>query len=77
MLCRRRLSVGRSCLAPGEYAVYCLYGVALLSGLAGHEPAFVGLGPAVLAWAGVVSVDPSAIADYVAAVALGFAAVCV
>ena len=50
-------------------------GVALLSGLAGHEPAFVGFGSAELAWACVVCVYPASVADYVAAVAVGFAAV--
>ena len=52
-------------------------GVALLSGLAGHEPPLVCVGPAVLAWAGMVGVYPSAVADDVAAVAPGLAAVCV
>jgi hypothetical protein len=68
-------SVGRSCLAPGKDAVDGFDGVALLSGLAGHEPAFMGLWSAVLAWAGVVGVDPAAITDYVAAIAVGFTAV--
>ena len=49
--------------------------VSLLSGLAGHEPAFMGLWSAELAWAGVVCVYPSAIADDVSAVAVGFTAV--
>ena len=77
MLCRRRLSERDSCLAAAEYAVDCLYRVALLSGLACHEPALMCLGPAELTWAGVVCVDPAAIADDVAAVAVGFATVCV
>ena len=73
--CRHCSNVGRSCLAPGEDAVDGLEWVSLLSGLAGHEPTFVGLWSAVLAGAGVVCVDPAAIADYVAAIALSFAAV--
>ena len=71
------MSVGRSCLAPGEYAVDGFNWVALLAGLAGHEPTFVGLGSAVLAWAGVVGVYPASVADYVPAVAAGLATVCV
>ncbi len=54
-----------------------LYRVALLSGLAGHEPTLVRLWPAELTGARVVCVYPSAIADDVAAVAVGLAAVCV
>lgn len=49
--------------------------VAFLPGLAGHEPAFVCFWSAELAGAGVVGVYPSAVADDVAAVAVGFAAV--
>ena len=74
---RRRFGGGCSCLAPAEDAVDCFDWVALLAGLVGHEPSFVGVGSAELAWAGVVGVYPSAVADDVAAVAVGFAAVCV
>ena len=66
---------GCSYLAPAEDAVYGFEGVALLSGLAGHEPTLVRFGSAVLAWAGVVGVYPAAVADYVAAVAAGLATV--
>ena len=66
-----------SYFAPAEYAVDGLDGVALLSGLAGHEPALMRFGSAVLAWAGLVGVYPAAIADHVAAVAAGLATVCV
>jgi hypothetical protein len=72
-----RLSGGCSCSASGEDAVYGFDGIALLSGLAGHEPAFVGFGSAELAWAGVVGVYPASVADDVAAVAAWFAAVCI
>ena len=68
---------GCSCLAPAEDAVDGLEGVALLSGLAGHEPALVGFWSAVLTWAGVVGVYPASVADDVAAVAAGLAAMCV
>ena len=68
---------GRSYLAPAEYAVDGLKGVALLPGLAGHEPALMRFGSAVLAWAGLVGVYPASVADYVAAVAAGLPAVCV
>jgi len=71
------LSGGCSWLVLGQDAVHCFDGVALLSGLAGHEPAFVGLGSAELAGAGVVGVDPASVADHVAAVAVGLATVCV
>jgi hypothetical protein len=71
------LSGGCSWLVLGQDAVDGFDGVALLSGLAGHEPAFVGLWPAELAGAGVVGVYPASVADYVAAVAVGFATVCV
>ena len=75
MSCMHCLNVGRSCLAPGEDAVDGFDWVSLLSGLAGHEPAFMRLWSAVLTGAGVVCVDPPAIANYVATVAVGFAAV--
>jgi len=68
---------GCSCSASGQDAVDCLDGVALLSGLTGHEPAFVGFGSAELAGAGVVGVDPASVADHVAAVAARLATVCV
>jgi hypothetical protein len=77
MSCMHCLSVGRSCLASGQDAVDGFDWVSLLSGLAGHEPAFMGLGSAELAWAGVVGVYPSAEADDVGTVAVGLAAVCV
>jgi hypothetical protein len=68
---------GCSCSASCQDAVDCFDWVAFLSGLAGHEPAFVCLGPAELAGACVVGVYPSAIADDVAAVAARLATVCV
>ena len=58
-------------------AVDGLEGVALLPGLAGHEPAFVRVWPAELAGAGVVGVYPASVANHVAAVAVGLATVCV
>jgi hypothetical protein len=77
MLCRRHLSGLGSYFAPAEYAVDGLEGVALLPGLAGHEPTLVCVWPAVLAGAGLVGVYPSAVADDVAAVAAGLSTVCV
>ncbi len=72
-----RSSGGWSYLSPSKDAVDGLEGVALLSGLAGHEPPLMCFWPAVLTRAGVVGVDPAAIADHVAAVASGLAAMCV
>ena len=72
-----RLSGGWSWLVLGQDAVDCFDGVALLSGLACHEPAFMGLWPAELAGAGLVGVYPASVADHVAAVAVGLATVCV
>jgi hypothetical protein len=66
-----------SLLGFAEDAVDGFDGVALLPCLAGHEPAFVCVWSAELAGAGVVGVYPASVADYVAAVAVGFAAVCV
>ena len=68
---------GCSYLAPAEDAVDGFEGVALLSGLAGHQPALVCLGSAVLAWAGVVGVYPASVTDHVAAVAARLPAMCV
>lgn len=57
--------------------MYGFDGVALLSGLACHKPAFVRLWSAVLAWACLVGVYPSSVTDYVATIAVGLSAVCV
>ncbi len=72
-----RLSGGWSWLVLGQDAVDCFDGVALLPGLAGHEPALMRLGSAELTGAGVVGVYPASVADHVSAVAIGFAAMCV
>ena len=72
-----RSSGGCSCSASGQDAVDCLDWVALLSGLAGHEPALMRLGSAELTGAGVVGVYPASVTDHVAAVAIGLAAMCV
>jgi hypothetical protein len=77
MLDRRLCCAGCSCSASGEDAVYGFDGVALLSGLAGHEPPFVGFGSAELAGAGVVGVYPASVADDVAAVAARLSAMCI
>lgn len=70
-------SVGRSCLAAGKDAVDCLDRVALLPGLACHEPTLMRFGSAELAWACVVGIYPTAVADDVTAIAIRLAAVCV
>jgi len=64
-----------SCSASGKNPVDCFDGVALLSGLAGHEPAFVRVWSAELAGAGVVGVYPASVTDDVAAVAVRLATV--
>lgn len=66
-----------SCSASGKNPVDCFDGVALLSGLAGHEPALMCFGSAELAGAGVVGVYPASVTDYVAAVAARLSTVCV
>lgn len=73
-----RLSGGCSSW-PGfaQDAVDRLEGVALLPGLAGHEPTLMRLWPAELAGTGSVGVYPASVADHVAAVAIGLATVCV